>query len=548
MTVYITEDQTTTYLASRTGEEWILDTGVTIAATGVAFDASGTGTGQSFILKGHLVTDGGPSFRIGMSGVGSLPNTVKFDYLATATSNSVGFQALSGGVSVQNLGVLSSRSTLFELTGSGHSVENVNAMESTEAGAFVVIGDNFLLNNNGGTIRSAGMAVSVTGAGAEINNNAEIRSSAGGGIKIEGQQATVANNNLIAAQLDAVTIIGDDASITNNLDITSVAGNGIHVEGVGLTLENNGVIDAGDHGIWILGDGYDIVNHKQVKATGIGLRLEGSGTVLTQDGIYGRVAVQVDAGAVELTNTNELHSSSRQLAAVIGSDDGLTFTNFASVRAKSDIAVECGNAVDVIDNRGWLDGSVHLGGGDDTFRSDTGQVSGIVFGGGGNDLYVINNSIQVRELRAGGIDTVHSTDSYWLGRNFENLVLLGEDAISGTGNGLANTIDGNAGDNRLSGGGGRDTLHGGAGDDTLTGGSGADIFVLAPGDGIDRVTDFVHGKDRISLVAFDGIESLADVKLHLQVTGSDAILEFQDDRLVILGGADIRFSADDFIF
>ncbi|MBX9454648.1 MAG: hypothetical protein KL863_00720 [Rhizobium sp.] len=50
MTVYITENQDTTYFASLSGEEWIVETGITIAAQGAALDASGPGTGQNFIV------------------------------------------------------------------------------------------------------------------------------------------------------------------------------------------------------------------------------------------------------------------------------------------------------------------------------------------------------------------------------------------------------------------------------------------------------------------------------------------------------------------
>ncbi len=43
---------------------------------------------------------------------------------------------------------------------------------------------------------------------------------------------------------------------------------------------------------------------------------------------------------------------------------------------------------------------------------------------------------------------------------------------------------------------------GGAGNDTLTGGSGADRFIFrSPTDGVDRITDFTVGQDKIVFVA-----------------------------------------------
>ena len=54
-------------------------------------------------------------------------------------------------------------------------------------------------------------------------------------------------------------------------------------------------------------------------------------------------------------------------------------------------------------------------------------------------------------------------------------------------------LSGGAGDDVISGDGGNDTLTGGADDDTLTGGDGDDVFVYAPGDGDDVITDFGAG-------------------------------------------------------
>ena len=88
-------------------------------------------------------------------------------------------------------------------------------------------------------------------------------------------------------------------------------------------------------------------------------------------------------------------------------------------------------------------------------------------GGKGDDTYRVDVAGDVVTEMAGagsGIDLVESVAAtYTLSANVENLTLVGNAGISGTGNGLNNVIFGNNGDN---------TINGGAGDDTLDGGNG----------------------------------------------------------------------------
>ena len=109
-------------------------------------------------------------------------------------------------------------------------------------------------------------------------------------------------------------------------------------------------------------------------------------------------------------------------------------------------------------------------------------------GGAGNDTYFVNVATDViTELANEGVDTVQSNVTLTLASvaNVENLVLLGNTAINGTGNVLDNVLTGNGAINTLTGGAGNDALDGGAGNDTMVGGAGNDMYV------VDATTDVV---------------------------------------------------------
>jgi Ca2+-binding RTX toxin-like protein len=113
----------------------------------------------------------------------------------------------------------------------------------------------------------------------------------------------------------------------------------------------------------------------------------------------------------------------------------------------------------------------------------------LMSGGLGDDLYFVDNvgDQAIETSPGGGIDTVQAGASFTLGALVENLTLTGTAAINGTGNAMANTINGNGGDNVLDGGGGDDLINAGAGADTLWGGLGIDTLNASAGN------DKVHG-------------------------------------------------------
>jgi trimeric autotransporter adhesin len=94
------------------------------------------------------------------------------------------------------------------------------------------------------------------------------------------------------------------------------------------------------------------------------------------------------------------------------------------------------------------------------------SAANVLTGLAGNDTYVIGAGDRVAEATNEGTDTVVSSVAHTLADNVENLSLVGISAISGTGNGLDNVLNGllNLAGNTLAGGAGNDTYVVGTGD------------------------------------------------------------------------------------
>ncbi|KJV07463.1 calcium-binding protein [Methylocucumis oryzae] len=97
----------------------------------------------------------------------------------------------------------------------------------------------------------------------------------------------------------------------------------------------------------------------------------------------------------------------------------------------------------------------------------TGNIAANMLAGGlGDDTYVVDALDTVIEAAESGFDMIRSTVTWTLAANIEALVLLGDEAINGTGNTLNNTLTGNVAANRLAGGLGDDTYVVNTGDTT----------------------------------------------------------------------------------
>lgn len=99
--------------------------------------------------------------------------------------------------------------------------------------------------------------------------------------------------------------------------------------------------------------------------------------------------------------------------------------------------------------------------------------------------------------------------------------MTGSGNLNGTGNGLANSIQGNAGSN---------LINGGVGNDVLTGGAGNDSFVfntaLNGSTNVDQITDYAVGADMFSLAhsifTQIGVGVLGEDAFHIGASATDA--------------------------
>ncbi|WP_395604760.1 M10 family metallopeptidase C-terminal domain-containing protein [Pseudomonas sp. B21128] len=100
---------------------------------------------------------------------------------------------------------------------------------------------------------------------------------------------------------------------------------------------------------------------------------------------------------------------------------------------------------------------------------DGGTGADVMTGGDGIDTYYVDNAGDVvieTDASLTALDRVFSSIDYTLGSNVENLILIGNADLKGTGNAVSNRMTGNAGNNVLDGGLGADEMIGGLGNDT----------------------------------------------------------------------------------
>jgi Ca2+-binding RTX toxin-like protein len=112
----------------------------------------------------------------------------------------------------------------------------------------------------------------------------------------------------------------------------------------------------------------------------------------------------------------------------------------------------------------------------------------------GDDLYLVDDPLDLVVETGGGIDTVIATINYNLTPNVERLILEGPaaESLQGYGNNLANVLVGHEGADLLSGKEGADWMVGDQGDDAYFVDNAGDVVTENAGEGIDAVYASIH--------------------------------------------------------
>ncbi|PCH72121.1 MAG: hypothetical protein COC12_06730 [Rhodobacteraceae bacterium] len=324
-----------------------------------------------------------------------------------------------------------------------------------------------------------------------------------------GESGFIAQNGVLGTDTTAITAALGSVDITVLGSVNSATGRAISFSGTTLDLQigQNGSIGAQkddtikanfSSSVYVSNAGYlysgsDAIDLRESDGAG-SIIIDNTGTISGKSD-----AIVTDSGTetTRITNTGEIVGGSGGIDHISGD---ATIINYGSIIGKFyaydgasgidtvknfgtiDGGVKVRDGDDIVTNRGTLD-FVELGDGTDVFDGRGGIVTEYVAGGLGDDTYIVSASdISLVELADEGIDLVKSNVSFTLGDNIENLTLIGNSNIRGTGNALNNVVFGNDEDNILRGLTGADTLNGGGGNDILRGGRAGDKLIGDFGD------------------------------------------------------------------
>ncbi len=343
----------------------------------------------------------------------------------------------------------------------------------------------------------------------------------------------------MAANVENLSIESTATKGTGNASNNKIDGNVLNNTILGLGgndsltgLTGNDTLDGGDGNDTLSGGGG---NDKLVGGAGFN-RLQGdddSDTLIggvNNDTLDGGIGVDSMAGGggsdsyfVDNKNDSILEGAGQGADSVFATVDYTLSANVETLYVTGTAKNGTGNAgANSILGNGESNLLVGLAG-NDTFFGGIGGEADTMVGGAGNDQYSVDAITDVVDedplSGGGGTDLIVSSVSINLASMSvfaENVRLIGS-AKDASGNGLANVIEGTAGNNSLFGADGADTLIGGDGLDLLGGGAGLDVMVGGNGNdyyAVDAAADkVIEGKGG----GIDTVEAFVDYTLAAEV-------------------------------
>jgi Ca2+-binding RTX toxin-like protein len=306
--------------------------------------------------------------------------------------------------------------------------------------------------------------------------------------KTSGFAATLNVSSLDGSNGFEISNSGGGSSLGSSVSLADVNGDGYQDVVVGSLDSNPNGSNAGVSYV-VFGKGTAFASSVDVSSlngtTGFAIRGEATGdlarTVGNAGDINGDGADDLIIGAI---NADPNGGNSGAAYVVLGKASALTWTGGSGDDTQTGTGgadtLSGGDGNDTLHGAAGAD-SLDGGIGNDIIDGGTGADA--MTGGTGNDTYYVDDAGDTTVENSGeGYDTVHSTLSWTLSANTEQLVLDGTADIDGTGNALNNNIVGNSGANVLDGADGVDVIHAGDGADTVTGGNGADQLYGEAGD------------------------------------------------------------------
>lgn len=356
---------------------------------------------------------------------------------------------------------------------------------------------------------------------------------------MDGNNHTVVNNGLVASGVygisysSAVTTGASHTNVLNTGTVKAVYAVYFQIGHAGHSYEvtNRGVLD----GEVVLNNSADRLDNFGGTITGT-INLDFGNDTL----VASATAETANGGdSVDVLELGNLAGSVLYLDGVTANDGacaGDVFSNFEDVNGSllgGDKIT--GTAVNNrFDGKGGddrlfgMNGIDTLIGGDGNDVLDGGSSNDVLSGGAGNDLYIVDSSTdQVSEALNSGRDLIKTVVALTLGANVEDGMIISAAGRALSGNALVNTLIGGAGN---------DVLSGRAGADLLRGGAGADRFVFnAASEAGDRILDFAHGQDHISLRAVGfggGLVAGVAVASGAFITRMDNVAQQADDHFI----------------